>query len=220
MSRTIEFLFDYVSPYAYLAWTQIRSLARRHGSNLRRIPVLFAGLLQANGQLGPAEIPRKRLYMFKDALRTANVLGVPLIPPPSHPFNPLLALRVTCAEIDAPHTEHLIDRLFHAAWGSGQGVETPAQVARVLRELELDADEVITRASSPIAKQRLRDETDRALASGSFGVPTMLVNDELFWGCDSLGHLDRYLAGQESLDPSLIEQWRVIVPTAERRDRA
>jgi 2-hydroxychromene-2-carboxylate isomerase len=220
MPRSIEFLFDYISPYAYLAWTQIRDLARRHGSSVRPVPVLFAGLLKANGQLGPAEIPRKRLYMFKDALRTANVLGVPLIPPPSHPFNPLLALRVTCAELDAPHLEPLIDRLFHAAWGSGEGAETPAQVSRVLRELGLDADEVIARASSTAAKQRLRDETDRALASGSFGVPTMRVNDELFWGCDSLGHLDRYLAGQESLDPSLLERWRVIAPTAERRDRA
>jgi 2-hydroxychromene-2-carboxylate isomerase len=217
MPPAIEFFFDYISPYAYLAWTQIHRMAARHGREVRPTPVLFAGLLNANGQLGPAEIPSKRLYVFKDALRSASLLGLPFRGPPTHPYNPLLSLRITHAELDKPHAVRVIDRLFHATWGSGAGVETADQVAAVLTELGLDVADVMARAHSAAIKQALRDNTDRAVAAGVFGVPTMLVGGELFWGYDSLGHLDRYLAGQESLDRSLVEQWARITSTADRR---
>src|SRR5262249_60031058 len=90
MANPIDFHFDFISPYAYLGWTQIHALAARHGRAVRPVPTLFAALLNHSGTLGPAEIPLKRVYIFKDALRTAQVFGVPLEPPPSHPFNPLL----------------------------------------------------------------------------------------------------------------------------------
>src|SRR5262245_43770609 len=82
MAAPIDFYFDFVSPYAYLGWTQIHALAARHGRTVRAVPTLFAALLNHSGTLGPAEIPLKRVYIFKDALRTAKVFGVPLEPPP------------------------------------------------------------------------------------------------------------------------------------------
>src|SRR5512140_3653821 len=97
----IRFCFDYVSPYAYLAWTQIHALAARHGREVTPVPVLFAALLDAAGTKGPAEIPAKRGYVFKDVLRSAHRLRVPLVPPPAHPFNPLLALRVSSLDLEA-----------------------------------------------------------------------------------------------------------------------
>src|SRR5262245_44781169 len=96
MSReAIRFYFDFVSPYAYLAWTQVHALADRRGVDVAPVPVLLAALLDENGQRGPAEIERKRAYLFKDCLRLAHHFGVPFVLPPSHPFNPLLALRVS-----------------------------------------------------------------------------------------------------------------------------
>ena len=74
----LRFHFDYLSPYAYLAWTQIHALAQRHGRTVEPVPTLFAALLAHGGTKGPAEIPAKRIYVFKDALRTARLLGVPL----------------------------------------------------------------------------------------------------------------------------------------------
>src|SRR5216683_183732 len=92
---TIHFYFDYISSNAYLAWNQLPRLADKYGFAINPVPVLFAGLLEAHGQLGPAEVPPKSLWMSKNNLRKAALLGVSLNPPAFHPFNPLLALRVS-----------------------------------------------------------------------------------------------------------------------------
>ena len=109
---TMRYVFDFVSPYAWVGWRPARALAERHGLELTPEPVLFAGLLDAHGNVGPAEVPAKRAYIFKDAYRKARARGLPpLVLPPAHPFNPLVALRAVTA---APSIA-LIDALF-AAW--------------------------------------------------------------------------------------------------------
>src|SRR5690349_24411474 len=90
MAHPVEFWFDFISPFGYLAWQRIHSLVDAHGRDVVYRPTLFAALLNHWGQLGPAEIPPKRVFVFKQVLRRAHVLGVPLVPPPRHPFNPLL----------------------------------------------------------------------------------------------------------------------------------
>ena len=100
----IRFHFDFISPYAYLAWTQIHALAARHGRSVEPVPVLFAALLDHHGTKGPAEIPAKRRYLMFDVVRKARALGVPIGPPPAHPFDPLLALRVASVPMDAQAT--------------------------------------------------------------------------------------------------------------------
>src|SRR5947207_2147613 len=110
-SSTLQFYFDFISPYAYLGWTQIHLLAGRHGSTVEPVPILFAALLNTYGHKGPAEIPPKRAYIFKNVLRLAHRLGVPLQPPPAHPFNPLLALRVASLPMEAGERRRLIDAL-------------------------------------------------------------------------------------------------------------
>src|SRR4051794_39152535 len=98
---TLAFYFDFISPYAFIAWTQVHAIAERNGATVVAIPVLFAGLLDAHGTKGPAETPAKRVYTFRDAYRKAPRAGLPpLRPPPSHPFNPLLALRVASLPMD------------------------------------------------------------------------------------------------------------------------
>src|SRR5687768_5710550 len=97
----LKFFFDYVSPYAYIGWTQIHRIAEAHARSVLPVPILFAGLLNAHGQKGPAEVSAKRLYVIKDAYRKAIRFGLPpLVPPPTHPFNPLLALRVSCLQFE------------------------------------------------------------------------------------------------------------------------
>src|SRR4051812_14938048 len=120
----IEIHFDYLSPYAYLAWTQIHRIAEKHGAEVEPIPVLFAGLLQHHGTKGPAEIPAKRSYLFKDILRLAHAFGVPIAPPATHPFNPLLPLRASSLDLDAGVRRRLIDGLYAATWAEGKRVDT------------------------------------------------------------------------------------------------
>ena len=211
---TMRFCLDFISPYAYLGWTQIHALAARQGRRVEPVPVLFAAMLDHWGHRGPAEIPPKRLYVFKDVLRTAHVLGLPLEPPPSHPFNPLLGLRVASLPM-APETRRaLIDALFGATWGGGPGITEPETVDQIA--WSVGVEHAVERATTPEGKQRVKDQTASAIEAGVFGVPTVLVDDELFWGLDAFAHLERYLAGRDALPEDLLERWAHIRPSASR----
>ena len=207
----IRFYFDYISPYAYLASTQIRALGAKYGRAVTPIPVLFAAMLDASGARGPAEIPAKREYMFRDVNRLARMLDVPIAPPATHPFHPLLALRATTAAAEAGVTAQwrLVDALYRAVWVEGRRIDQ-AEVVSAIAGAEL-----VERAQAPDVKTKLRDRTAEAIAAGAFGVPTILADAELFWGVDSLPLLARFLGG-ERLDASTLERWRALVPSAVR----
>lgn len=222
LALAMLFYFDFISPYAYLAWTQLPALAARHQRELAAVPVLFAGLLNAHGQKGPAEIPAKRSYLFKDVCRKAQLLGLPpLVPPPAHPFNPLLALRAASFPTpnDSAAQRRLIDELFAATWAGGGGVESAAAVAGCAARAGLEATAVLAFAHSETAKLSLRQRTEEAIAGGVFGVPTVAVAQELFWGTDSLPALEAYLLGSEPLSPDALRRWEELKPSATRSPR-
>ncbi len=214
----IRFYFDYISPNAYLAWTQLPALAERHGVTIEPVPVLFAGLLEAHGQLGPAEIPAKIRWMSRNNLRKAARLGVALNPPPFHPFNPLAALRVSSLSLEPAERTALIGALFQAVWVRGLHVAEPAVVAEVANGIGLPGAALVARAGEPATKASLRRQTDDAIARGVFGVPTMALGGELFWGYDDFPHLALCLAGDDPLDPVTWQAWAVPArPSAVRR---
>jgi 2-hydroxychromene-2-carboxylate isomerase len=212
----LGFSFDFISPYAYLGWHLGRRVAERRGVAFEPRPVLFAALLNAYGHKGPAEIPPKRRYVAKNVLRLAHDARVRILPPPSHPFRPLLALRLASLPLPPERRSQLIDRLFAAAWGGGPGLESPPEVARVLVEAGFDGPALVAQAGSPEAKDSLRRSTDAALAEGVFGVPTFHVGQELFWGVDALPHAERALLGQDPVDPEWVARWENLPSTASR----
>jgi 2-hydroxychromene-2-carboxylate isomerase len=217
MAAPITFYFDFISPYAFVAWTQIHRIANEHGVRVDPKPILFAALLDAYGHKGPAEIPPKRIYTFKDAFRKAHRYGLPpLVPPPSHPFLPLLALRVAATIEDELARRAACDALFAATWLRGAGIDTPERVADALRGAGLDAEALIARASSDEAKALLRRNTDAALADGAFGVPTMIAAGELFWGVDALDALSDFLAGRDPVAASGLAKWMDVPASAKR----
>lgn len=200
----LVFYFDFISPYAYVAWHEAGALAERHGRALDVAPILFAALLDAHGHKGPAEIPAKRLYTFKDAYRKAHRAGLPALrPPPTHPFNPLLALRVASLPMDEGERRRLVDALFASAWADGHGVETPEAVAAAAARAGLDGAALVRAASEPSAKEHLRARSAEAIARGVFGVPTLLVDGELFWGTDGLAIADACLAAGDPVPRDL-----------------
>jgi 2-hydroxychromene-2-carboxylate isomerase len=217
-AQPVRFCFDFISPYAYIAWTQIHAVVERSGRTLDPIPVLFAALLNAHGTVGPAEVPAKRVYAFKDAYRKAHHFGLPqLTPPPTHPFNPLLALRVASQAIAPDERRRLIDALFSATWAGGGGVDSPDRVAAIADSIGLDGPSLVRRAHDAESKQRLREQTESAIAAGVFGVPTALVDGEIFWGVDSLPWIETRLEGRDPLDPNALAQWAGVKPSASRR---
>ena len=213
----IRFYFDYISHNAYLAWTQLALLRARFGREFALEPVLFAGLLNHYGQLGPAEVPPKARWMMLDVVRKARRLGVPIAKPASHPFVPLLALRVSFAPLDPDSRLRLVDALFRAVWAESVDVSDARAVERVLFAAGLDGAALVAFAHGDAAKAQLRASTERAIADGVFGVPSFLVDEQLFWGFDDLVHLELHLAGRDPLEPDDAERFTTYAASARRR---
>jgi 2-hydroxychromene-2-carboxylate isomerase len=169
------------------------------------VPVLFAGLLDAHGTKGPAEVPARRTNLIRDVARKAQRLGVPIDVPFAHPFNPLLALRV--ASLPGIDQKQVIDALYRAAWVERRDITDPAVVSALVGE------SLVARAAE--AKPALRAQTDEAIARGVFGVPTLAIADELFWGTDALPDLVRYLDGSR-VPAEWLARWESLPAAAVR----
>lgn len=200
---SLRVYLDFLSPYAYLAWTQLPALAARHGATLEPVPVLFGAMLDAFGTIGPAEIPIKRRYVYEDAVRKAKLLGVPFSVPPAHPFHPLLALRVaTAAGADRAVVDALFSAAWGAAWGEGRPIDSAEGVREALVRAGLDAS-LVERANDHSTKAALAQATRAAIEGGVFGVPTVEVRGERFWGLDALPSLEAFLRGDDPITPEL-----------------
>ena len=215
--RTVEFYFDVVSPYSWLAARQA-GCVEAAGARLDFRQVLFAGLLAAHGGKGPAETPAKRAYTMRDVLRIAARLGVPAAFPPTHPFNPLRALRMCIALDDREARRRFAVGLMDAAWQSGQDLGDDATLRDVARACALDGDTLLARAGHPDVKQRLLDATAAAVAAGIFGVPTWRVDGELFWGEDRIEALVWRLHGHR-IDEDLLANVLARPAAAKRKTR-
>jgi len=217
MAGTLTFYYDYISHNAYLAWTQVGALCERHGLTLEPVPVLFGAMLKANGQLGPAEIPPKSLWMIRDVLRKAKRLNVPIAPPHAHPFNPLLALRVSSSPLGEQCRDELTTALFQAVWTESRDITNPAVVAAVASSVGLDGESIVADATSPATKALLTSRTQSAIAAGVFGVPGMHVGGQLFWGFDDLAEIDRFLTEGEAVAAADLAPWLNVRPSVVRR---
>ncbi len=213
--RVLRFHFDYISPYSYLAWQQLGDFANEHELRVEPKPTLLAGLLNHFGHKGPAEIEPKRIYMFKDCIRAAVQLGVPFAPVFSHPFNPLPSLRATLLEMEDQTRERLVTDLFHATWAESRDMGSAEVVAEVCAGAGIP--NALDRIRDPEIKQRLLQASREAIEIGVFGVPTMIVDDELFWGTDSFPHLARFLRGDDPVRPEDVEAWRAVPASAQRK---
>lgn len=182
---TVEFYFDPVSPYAWLAVEQIDRITDAGGQIVCR-PILLAALLNAFGTKGPAEVPAKRAYAFRDVMRQAKRLELPFRGPPSHPFNPLVALRAIQAVDDETQRLNLARYLLAAVWRDGIDAGDPNALRTALTDGGFDAGALCAGAATSEVKLRLRATTQEAIDVGVFGVPTFRVNGELFWGSDRI----------------------------------
>lgn len=173
----LDWYFDFISPFAYLQWRRLR---RDHPEvALNPKPLLFAAILNHVGQLGPAEIPQKRRHTYRIVLWQARAAGIQLHFPPAHPFNPLPALRLCLA---APDRMQAIDAIFAHIWEHGRLADSVEALADVAASLGIDDPAAIARDE---VKRELLANGEEAMALGVFGVPTLRVRDELFWGNDA-----------------------------------
>ena len=186
--KTGTWFFDVVSPFSYLALGEIEQLA----GNLEIVyrPVLFAALLAHWKHLGPAEIPPKRIHTYRLCVFEAERRGIGFRFPPAHPFNPLKPLRLMAA-LDAPPraVRTVMDRI----WRDGLDLSTEENWEITCDALGLDVAAANAIVTSTEAKAKLRANTDAAIAARLFGVPTLQIGEELFWGADALPMARAYL---------------------------
>lgn len=170
--------FDFISPFSYMQLGKIMDLRER--IDITPTPIVFGAVLNHHGQLGPAEIRGKREFTYRFVLWSAAHEGIELRFPPAHPFNPLTALRLAIA---AGSTWPAITAIFEHIWKHGRvgdGNEALSEVAHAL-----GIDDVAAATSRDDVKSALRTNTEAAIADGVFGVPTLRVGDETFWGNDA-----------------------------------
>jgi len=188
MKKSVDFYFDFGSPAAYLAATQLPHVCADTGAELVWKPMLLGGVFQATGNHSPAEIAPKGPYMTIDLQRFAKRYGVPFVHNPHFPVNTLLLMRgATALQMKEPaRFGAYVDAVFHAMWVEPENMNDPATVGAVLQNAGFDAAAVLALAGAPETKERLKAVTQEAVARGVFGAPTMFVGDQMFWGQDRL----------------------------------
>jgi 2-hydroxychromene-2-carboxylate isomerase len=178
MATSVDWYFDFVSPFSYLALHRLGELPVQVSYK----PVLFAGLLNHWGQKGPAEIPAKRQWTYRWCTWWAKELGIPFRFPAAHPFNPLPYLRLALAAGCSPQT---VGYIFENLWTTGE----PAEKKFDEMCAALKVDSTMLNA----VKDDLRKNTEAAAARGVFGVPSFVADGEVFWGADAIGFLKAFI---------------------------
>ena len=189
----IDFYFDPLSPYAWLAFERLPQVLEGLSFSVRYRPILFAGLLQHWGQKGPAEIEPKRAWTFRQVHWLAHRHGIALDTPAQHPFNPLALLRllVACAAPGGTPNRWQCEQVFRHVWVGGHDANDPARLQTLSTLLSPGRD-----PQSQAVKQELRAATEDAVRQDLFGVPTLVTAGRAFWGVDALEMLVASLQGE------------------------
>ena len=188
MTKSVDFYFDFGSPAAYLAYTQLSRLTSDTGATVVMKPILLGGIFQASGNRPPASVPLKGSYLFKDMSRFARRYGVRLN---MNPFFPIIT--TTLMRMDPglhlrndQSLKHFRDTVFQAIWVDERNLNDPVTVGAVLAEAGFDPTALLALASEQTIKDELKTVTLAAVERGVYGAPTFFVGNEMFWGQDRL----------------------------------
>ncbi|WP_322051619.1 2-hydroxychromene-2-carboxylate isomerase [Paraburkholderia bannensis] len=186
--KTVEFYFDFGSPASYLAWTQLPAIAAQYNAQLIYRPILLGGIFKASNNASPAVIPAKGAWMRVDLTRFARRYGVQFEYNPHFPINTLMLMRgATGLQMqDEALFQRYVDVVYRAMWAQPRNMADPATIGEVLSEGGLDAAQLLRLVESAAVKEKLKQDTEAAVARGLFGAPTMFVGDEMFFGQDRL----------------------------------
>ena len=196
MARTLEFYYDYGSPYSYLADTQVEAIAKRAGASLVRKPMLLGGVFKATGNASPMAVELKSKWSAFDMPMWAKHYGVPFNRNPFFPVNTLALMRgAAAAQIDGLF-ERYHPAMYKAMWIDGRNLNDIKEVAAVLTEAGFDAQKFGQRIQDQDVKDRLKATTDDAVGRGVFGAPTMFVENMMFFGNDRLPFVEMALKGE------------------------
>ena len=192
--KTVDFMYDFGSPNAYLVHRVLPGIVHRAGAGLHYVPILLGGVFKATNNQSPmaafAEVKHKLAYQMRESQRFIDRHGLQFRMNPNFPVNTLGVMRGAVYAQGKPWENKYIDAVFDAMWVKGEKMDDPQVIGRVLQDAGLPADEIIAATQSPEVKAALINGTEAAVNRGVFGAPTMFVKDEMFFGKDSLDDLD------------------------------
>lgn len=188
VAREVEFLFDFGSPTAYLAYTQLPKIAAQRKAKILWRPILLGGVHKASGNNSPISVPAKGRWMFHDIARWAKRYGVAYQMNPHFPINTVALMRAAVGvQTKMPDQfMHFVDVVYKAVWAEARNMGDAAEVGSVLRAADLDAEHILALTGEQDVKDLLKSNSDNAVARGVFGAPTFFVGEELFFGQDRL----------------------------------
>lgn len=195
MASPIRFYFDFASPYGYLAAHRIDPIGAKHGREVEWRPVMLGAIFKVTQSMPVMHRPLQGDYLRHDVPRFARLMQVSLTWPDSAPIGALAASRAFYWLLDGRPVDavRLAKAVYHAHWGQGRDMGPAEAVAEVASSIGIEGDALLAAIQEPAVKERLKAETDAAVAAGVFGSPTVLVDGELFWGCDRLDQVERWL---------------------------
>ena len=197
MTKTIELIFDFVSPNAYLVWQPLRELAARQGAQIKITPAFLGGMHKLTGNAPPfirdADVKGKNTYASLEMQRFIAKHGLHLFKMnPKFPFNSVNLLRMLVS-LECDDQIKFIDALAPAIWEQRLDVSDAAAVAAVLTAAGFDADLLAAKTQDAAIKQALIDNTEQAVERGTFGIPTFYIGKEMFFGKERLGQIEEML---------------------------
>lgn len=196
MDKIVEYYFDFGSPAAYLASTQLAALSAQTGATVVWRPMLLGGVFVATGNASPANVPAKGKYIFQDFARFARRYAVAFNRNPYFPINTITLMRIAVGlqARDDPRFMDYCAAIYRAIWVDALNMNDPKVVASALSAAGFDADAMLTMASDPTVKDKLKAATELAVARGVFGAPTFFVGEQMFWGQDRFDFVREALA--------------------------
>ncbi|HKH12468.1 MAG TPA: 2-hydroxychromene-2-carboxylate isomerase [Rubrobacter sp.] len=197
--KEVDFYYDLVSPYSYLAHREVSRICAEHGARLSLRPMLLGAVHNAVGLQAPVATPAKARYQAKDIQRWAGRYGLPMVFPNPFPFRTLKTMRAAMFLKDGGDLESFTREAFALYWeegGAPKGLEEADEdepLSEAARRVGADPGEVLAGASAPEAKEALKAATGEAVGRGVFAAPTFFVGDEMFWGNDRLQFVEEAL---------------------------
>ncbi len=194
MAKSVEFFFDFGSPAAYLAFTQIRTIAARTGAELVWRPFLLGAVMQAAGNRSPIECAAKGKWMIGDLARFAKRYGVEFNMNPHFPINTLPLMRGAIVAQEDGVIDRYAEAIYQAIWVDGKNMADPPTIGAVLTAAGLDAAHFMDAIQSQKVKDKLKANTEEAVERGAFGAPTYFIDGEMHFGQDRLNFVEEALA--------------------------
>ena len=197
MANSIDFYFDYSSPYGYFAAMKIEDLAAQHGRSVNWKPILLGAVFKVTGGQPLPALPLKGTYALRDILRSARFHDVPYQQPSKFPVATQAPARAFywVNERDPMLAKKLAQALYNAYFVQDRDISSPEITADVAATLGLKRDEVLAALNDTAVKDKLKNEVDAAIKLGVFGSPYIVIDGEPFWGMDRFDQIERWLAG-------------------------